>query len=338
MAKQTADFQNILLSLKQQNYKPVYFFMGEEPYYIDLLSDYILENVLNESEKAFNQTVLYGNDVDIKTVINAAKRFPMMSLYQVVVVKEAQNISNMDDLYYYLQKPQLSTILVFCYKYKKMDSRKKFMQEIDKIGVIYESKKIRDYQVPAFIVNYLREKGLKIEAKASQILADYLGTNLGNVVNELDKLLIGKPAEMNTITPDLVEKNVGISKDFNNFELLNALGTKNILKANQIVFYFEQNPKNNPLILTLTAFYNFFANLMVYYYIPDKTQDNVSKILGINPYFVKDYQIASKNFTGRKTMEIISLLRTYDAKSKGIENSSTSDGELLKELVYKILH
>ena len=338
MAKPTTDFQNVLLSLKQKNYKPVYFLMGEEPYYIDILSDYILNNVLDESEKAFNQTVLYGNDVDMKAVINTAKRFPMMSLYQVVMVKEAQNISNMDDLYYYLQKPQPSTILVFCYKYKKMDGRKKFMQEIEKIGIIYESNKIRDYQVPAFIVNYLREKGLKIETKASQILADYLGTNLGNVVNELEKLLIGKPADMNTITPDLVEKNVGISKDFNNFELLDALRTRNILKANQIVFYFEQNPKSNPLASTLMAFFNFFANLMTYYYIPDKTQDNVSKILGINPYFVKDYQVASKNFKGWKTMEIISLLRTYDAKSKGVENSSASDGELLKELVYKILH
>jgi len=338
MAKQTNDFQSILSDLKQKNYKPVYFLMGEEPYYIDILSDYILDNVLDESEKEFNQTVLYGNDVDMKTVINAAKRFPMMSQYQVVVVKEAQNINNLDDLSFYLQKPQPSTILVFCYKYKKVDGRKKYVSEIDKIGVLFESKKIYDNQVPAFITSHLQKKGIGIDPKATQILADYLGTNLGNIVNELNKLIIGKPAEMNAITPELVEKNVGISKDFNNFELLNALITKDVFKANRIVFYFEQNPKNNPLVLTLTVLYNFFSNLMVYYYLSDKSQGAVARDLGVNPYFVKDYQTAAQKFNGWKTMEIISLLRTYDAKSKGVENSSAPDGELLKELVYKMLH
>jgi len=338
MAKQTTDYQSVLSDLKQKKYKPVYFLMGEEPYYIDVISDYILNNVLDESEREFNQMVLYGNDVDIKTVINTAKRFPMMSPYQVVVVKEAQNIKNLDELSFYLQKPQPSTILVFCYKYGKPDGRKKFMTEIDKSGILFESKKLYDNQVPAFITNHLKEKGVGIDPKATQILADYLGANLGNIVNELDKLVIGKPAGTNTITPELVEKNVGISKDFNNFELLNALITKDVFKANQIVFYFEQNPKNNPLVLTLTVLYNFFSNLMVYYYLKDKSQGAVARDLGVNPYFVKDYQAAAKNFTGWKTMEIISLLRTYDAKSKGVENSSASDGELLKELVYKILH
>ena len=338
MAKQTTDHQSILSDLKQKKYKPVYFLMGEEPYYIDVISDYILNNVLDESEREFNQMVLYGNDVDIKTVINTAKRFPMMSPYQVVVVKEAQNIKNLDELSFYLQKPQPSTILVFCYKYGKPDGRKKFVTEIDKTGVLFESKKLYDNQVPAFITSFLKEKGVGIDPKATQILADYLGTNLGNIVNELNKLVIGKPAEMNAITPELVEKNVGISKDFNNFELLNAIITKDVFKANQIVFYFEQNPKNNPIVLTLTVLYNFFSNLMVYYYLPDKSQGAVARDLGVNPYFVKDYQAAAKNFNGWKTMEIISLLRTYDAKSKGVENSSASDGELLKELVYKILH
>ena len=338
MAKQTNDFQSILSDLKQKNYKPIYFLMGEEPYYIDVLSDYILDNVLSESEKDYNQTVLYGNDVDIKTVINAAKRFPMMSPYQVVVVKEAQNISNLDDLSYYLQKPQPSTILVFCYKYKKADGRKKYVSEIEKTGVLFESKKLYDNQVPAFIVSHLKEKGVGIDPKATQILADYLGTNLTNVVNELNKLVIGKPAEMNTITPELVEKNVGISKDFNNFELLNALITKDVFKANRIVFYFEQNPKNNPLVLTLSVLFNFFSNLMIYYYLPDNSESAVMKSLGVNYYQAKDYPVAKRNFNAWKTMEIISLLRTYDAKSKGVENSSAPDGELLKELVYKILH
>jgi DNA polymerase-3 subunit delta len=187
-------------------------------------------------------------------------------------------------------------------------------------------------------VNHLKEKGVGIDPKATQILADYLGTNLGNIVNELNKLIIGKPAGTNTITPELVEKNVGISKDFNNFELLNALITKNVFKANRIVFYFEQNPKNNPLVMTLSVLSNFFFNLMVYYYLPDKSESTVMRDLGVNYYQAKDYSVAARNFNGWKTMEIISLLRTYDAKSKGVENSSAPDGELLKELVYKILH
>jgi DNA polymerase-3 subunit delta len=338
MAKQTQDYKQILSDLKQKNYKPVYLLMGEEPYFIDLISDYILANVLDESEKEFNQMVLYGNDVDMKAVINTAKRYPLMSSYQVIVVREAQHLSNLDDLSFYLKQPQPSTILVFCYKYKKVDGRKKFVSEIDKMGVLFDSKKLYDNQIPLFIENYLKEKGIKIDPKAGQVLADYLGTNLGNVVNELDKLIIGKSPDTTLITPEMVEKNVGISKDFNNFELLSAIIAKNTLKANQIVFYFERNPKNNPIVLTLTVLYNFFSNLMVYYYLPDKSQGSVARELGVNPYFVKDFQVASKNFNGWKTMEIISLLRIYDAKSKGVDNNSASGGELLKELVYKMLH
>jgi DNA polymerase-3 subunit delta len=338
MAKQAHDYQSILSGLKQKNYKPVYFLTGEEPYFIDLLSDYILANVLDETEKEFNQIVLYGNDVDIKTIINTAKRYPLMSSHQVIVVKEAQHLSNLDDLSYYLKQPQTSTILVFCYKYKKVDGRKKFVSDIDKIGILFESKKLYDNQVPLFISNYLQEKGVRIDPKAGQMLADYLGTNLSNIVNELDKLVIGKSSDTNIITPEIVEKNVGISKDFNNFELLNAIITKNTFKANQIVFYFERNPQNNPIVLTLTVLYNFFSNLMVYYYLTDKSPGNASRELGVNPYFVKDYQLAAKNFNGWKTMEIISFLRIYDAKSKGVNNSSASGSELLKELVYKILH
>ena len=338
MAKQTNSFQSILSDLKQKNYKPIYFLTGEEPYYIDVLSDYILDNVLDESEKEFNQTVLYGNDVDMKTVINVAKRFPMMSPYQVVVVKEAQNIKNLDDLSFYLQKPQPTTILVFCYKYSKLDGRKKYVAEIEKKGILFESKKIYDKDVAPFILNHLKEKGVGIDPKATSILADYLGTNLSNIVNELDKLVIGKPAEVNTITPELVEKNVGISKDFNNFELVNALIHRDVFKANRIVFYFEQNPKNNPIQATLAILYSFFSNLMIYYYLKDKSDSAVMKELGVNFYQAKDFPIAARNFKGVKTMEIISLLRTYDAKSKGVGNSSASSGELFKELVYRILH
>ena len=338
MAKKSSDFQSILSDLKQKVYKPIYFLMGEEPYYIDVISDYIQNNALSDTEREFNQMVVYGVDVTMREVINMAKRYPMMAPYTVIIVKEAQNLDNLDDLSYYLQKPQSTSILVFCYKYKKVDARKKYISEISSQGVLFESKKLYDNQVAAFIGDYLKNEGLGIEPKAAQMLTDFLGTNLSSIVNELDKLIISRPAEVKVVTPDLVEKNVGISKDFNNFELLNALINKNVYKANQIVFYFEQNPKSNPLVLTITVLFNFFSNLMLYYYIQDKSPTNVAHELGVNPYFVKDYQTAASKFNGWKTMEVISLLRTYDAKSKGVDNSSASGGELLKELVYKILH
>ncbi|MBP5456964.1 MAG: DNA polymerase III subunit delta, partial [Paludibacteraceae bacterium] len=257
--------------------------------------------------------------------------------YVVIIVKEAQNLSDLDDLAYYLQKPMSSTILVFCHKYKKVDGRKKFVAELPKVGVLFESKKLYDNQVPTFISDYLKAKGLQIEPKATQLLTEFLGTDLSKVVNELDKLAIQKP-QNNLLTADLVGANVGINKDFNNFELLSALVNKDVLKANRIVCYFEQNPKNNPLVLTITVLFNFFSNLMLYYYIKDKSPANVAKELGVNVYFVRDYQTAASKYNGWKTLQIIALLRTYDAKSKGIDSAGVPDGELLKELVYLILH
>jgi DNA polymerase-3 subunit delta len=338
MAKQEFTYDQIISDLKNKQYKPIYFLMGDEPYYIDKIADYILENVLTEDEKEFNQSILYGKDVDIRMVINTAKRFPMMSEYQVVVVKEAQNIKALDDLLYYAQKPLSSTILVFCYKYGKMDMRKKYAAEVAKAGVVYESKKLYDNQIPSFITSYLKTKKIGIEEKAVSMLTESLGNDLGRVVGELDKLLITKGTDVKTITPDLVEKNIGISKDFNNFELIDALTKRDVLKANRIVLYFAQNPKNNPLVVTMTVLFNFFSNLMLYYYLPDKSQGNVASELRISSFFVKDYQLAARNFTGVKTMEIIGLLRTCDAKGKGFGNVSASQEDLLKELIYKILH
>lgn len=311
--------------------------MGEEPYYIDEISNYIQNNVLSEEEREFNQMVLYGDAVTTKEVITMARRYPMMSKYVVIIVKEAQNLSDLDDLAYYLQKPMSSTILVFCHKYKKVDGRKKFVAELPKVGVLFESKKLYDNQVPTFISGYLKEKGLQIEPKATQLLTEFLGTDLSKVVNELDKLSLLKPKD-NLLTADIVGANVGINKDFNNFELLSALVNKDVLKANRIVLYFEQNPKNNPLVLTITVLFNFFSNLMLYYYIKDKSPANVAKELGVNVYFVRDYQTAASKYNGWKTLQIIALLRTYDAKSKGIDSAGVPDGELLKELVYMILH
>ncbi|MCQ2193761.1 MAG: DNA polymerase III subunit delta [Paludibacteraceae bacterium] len=337
MAAKANDFQTILSDLKQKRYLPVYFLMGEESYYIDEISNYIQNNVLSEEEREFNQVIVYGDSTTTKEVITMARRYPMMSKYVVIIVKEAQNLSDLDLLSFYLQKPQTSTILCFCHKYKKVDSRKKFVKDLEKVGVLFESKKLYDNQVPPFIVNYLKEKGLNIDPKATQLLTDLLGTDLSKVVNELDKLCISKLPN-NLVTADVVSENVGINKDFNNFELLSALVNKDVMKAYRIARYFEQNPKNNPLVLTITVLFNFFSNLMLYYYIPDKSPYNVAKELGVNVYFAKDYQTAASKYNGWKTMEIISLLRIYDAKSKGVDSIGVSDGELLKELIYRILH
>ncbi len=339
MAKQqTIGYREILADLQNKNYKPVYFLSGEEPYFIDLIADYILDNVLTESEKDFNQYVYYGKDVPLKTVLENARRFPMMSQYQVIVVKEAQNIASFDELASYVQHPQPSTILVFCHK-KKADARKKFVSEVAMKGVFFNSDKLYDNQVPPFIQNYMREKGVQIDEKSTQLLADYIGTDLHRLVNELDKLIMTKPSTAKMITTDLVEKNVGISKEFNDFELKSALIQKDIYRSNLISHHISQS-KSFALNVTISVLYGYFSNLMLYYYIQDKNKMNVAKELGVSPFFADEYALGARNYNAWKTMSIISLLREYDAKSKGVGNNTTSNshGELLKELVYKILH
>lgn len=339
MAKQsTIGYREILSELQAKTYKPVYFLSGEEPYFIDLIADYILNNVLAESEREFNQYVYYGKDVQLKTVLENARRFPMMAQYQVIVVKEAQNIASFDDLANYMQHPQPSTILVFCYK-KKADARKKFVTEVAKNGVFFNSDKLYDSQIPSFIQNYMRGKAVQIDEKSTQLLADYIGADLHRLVNELDKLIMTKPATVKMITTDLVEKNVGISKEFNDFELKTALIQKDVYKSNMIAFHLSQS-KTFALNVTISVLYAYFSNLMVYYYIQDKSKMNVAKELGVNPFFVDEYALGARNYNAWKTMSIISLLREYDAKSKGVGNNTTSNpgAELLKELVFKILH
>lgn len=338
MAKEIT-YEEIVRNLKNRVYSPVYFLMGEEDYYIDRISDYIMDTVLSEVEKEFNLTVLYGADTDMAGVINAAKRYPMMSEHQVIVVKEAQGLKGMEDLVYYLQKPLLSTILVFCYKHGTLDRRKKITVEIEKAGVLFESKKLKDTQLPGFISSFLKRKKVEIEPKASEMIAEFVGTDLNRLAGELEKLIITLPPGGTRITPEQIERNIGISKDYNNFELRSALIEKDVLKANRIVKYFNDNPKNNPLQLTLAVLFNFFSNLMLAYYAPEKTEQGIAAQLGLrSPWQSREYMAAMRRYKGIKVMQIIEAIRTCDAKSKGIDNSSMSDGDLLKELVYVILH
>ena len=339
MAKQELSCDDILKELRAKQYRPIYYLMGEESYYIDLIADYITDNVLSETEKEFNLTVVYGADVDIATVINAAKRYPMMSEYQVVIVKEAQAIRNMEELSFYLQKPLSSTILVICHKHGTLDKRKKLAAEVEKVGILFESKKIKDSQLPAFINSYMKRKGIDMEPKASAMLADFVGTDLSRLTGELEKLIITLPAGQKRVTPEQIEKNIGISKDYNNFELRSALVEKDILKANKIIKYFEENPKTNPIQMTLSLLFNFYSNLMLSYYSPEKTEQGIASWLGLkSPWAARDYLTAMRRYNGVKTMQIIGEIRYADAKSKGISNASMSDGDILRELVFKILH
>ncbi len=338
MQKETT-YEDIVRNVKNRIYAPVYFLMGEEDYYIDRIADYILDTVLTDAEKEFNQTVLFGTDTDIATVINAARRYPMMSEHQVVVVKEAQGLKNLENLTFYLQKPLLSTILVFCYKHGALDRRKKIVAEIEKAGVLFESKRLKDSQLPGFITSYLKRRKVEIDPKASEMMAEFVGTDLNRMAGELEKLVITLPAGQRRVTPEQIERNIGISKDYNNFELRNALMAKDVLKANLIVKYFSDNPKNNPLQVTLAVLFNFFSNLMLAYYAPQKTDQGIAAQLGLrSPWQAKDYMNAMQRYSGVKVMQIVNAIRNCDAKSKGVGNSSVSDGELLRELVYFILH
>lgn len=330
--------QTILNDLKNKVYHPVYFLCGEEPYYIDLIANYIEENVLDANEKEFNQTILYGKETDMITIISEAKRYPMMANHNVVIVKEAQNLEKqLDHLEQYLSQPTPTTILVFCYKYKTLDGRKGISKKIKKEAVVLESKKLYDDKIPDWITNQLNDKGYSITPKACMLMANFLGTNLSKIVNEIDKLIINVPSGT-TITPEHIEQNVGISKDFNSFELTKAIGTLDILKANQIVNYFSKNEKEHPPVMVISLLYGFFTNILTYHYTADKSKNNIAAQLKINPYFVPEYTTAAKNFPIKKSVKIIEYLREYDLKSKGVNNSSTTGGDLIKELVFKIMH
>ncbi len=331
------NYEDILSNLKKKIYHPVYFLMGEESYFIDQITEYIEDNVLTEAEKGFNQHILYGKDTDVDTIITNARRFPMMANHQVIIVREAQNIRKIEDLEPYIDNPLTSTVLVINYKYKTLDKRKSFAKKVGKKGVLFEAKKIYDNQLPAWINSYLSAHNYSIVPQASAMLAEYLGTDLSKVANELDKLIISLP-EQTKITPEHIEKNIGISKDYNVFELQNALGERNVLKANQIVNYFAANPNSNPFPRTVTSLYYFFMKILTYHFLEDKSQNSVASALQVNPFFVRSYIAAAKQYPIRKVVEIMAVLREYDMKSKGFGNVSSTAGDLQKEMIYKILH
>ena len=333
-----ATFDSILKDLQNNKYSPIYFLMGEEGYFIDEITEYITDNVLTEDEKSFNFSVFYGKDAETANIINTAKRYPMMAQYQLIVVKEAQQLKNIEDLIYYVEKPQVSTILVINYKYGKLKKNSKLYKSLIKNAIVYESDKLYEDKIPVWINYYLQKKGLKIKPEAAIVLVEFLGSDLGKIAKELDKLIITLPAGTKEINRDHIERNIGFSKDYNNFELQKAMAKKDAYKVMQIVEYFSKNPKNNPIVVTINSLYFYFSKLLTYHYLPDKTKGNVAAQLKINPYFVGEYAAASKLYRAGKVVKIISLLREYDLKSKGYNNVSVPDGELLKELMFKIMH
>lgn len=341
-------FDDLKKDLKNKIYSPVYLLHGDEAYYIDFISNLIESTVLGAMEKEFNQTIVYGRDVDPLSLISNAKRYPMMSNYQVLIVKEAQDMnyfkrkkeSDKDDndpLLNYFMNPLKSTLFVWCFKYKSFDKRTKLYRAIDKHASVFESKKLYDSKIPDWINNYIIEKGYTIKPKAAQLMAEFLGNDLSRVANECDKLFINiKPGQ--EIDSLHIEQNIGISKDFNSFELNASLAIKNVVKANRIVNYFKANPKSNPIQLTMGTLYSYFSKILLYHSLPDKSQKAAASSLGVSPFVMNDYINGAKNYSSQKTASVINLLHEYDLKSKGVNNASSDHGELLKELVFKILH
>ena len=338
--KSGISYESIMKDLKARKFAPVYVLMGDESFYIDKISDYLLENVLTPEERDFNQTVVFGAETSAAQVADLCKGYPMMAEYRMVVVKEGQNLRNLEALERYLENPVKSTILVFCYKNGSLDRRKKFLPRAEKVGVVFESKKLYDRQLPAFIENYLKVHKATIEPKAVQMIADHIGADLHRLTSELGKLLISLPDADRRVTPELVEREIGVSKDFNAFELRSAIINRDVFKANQIINYFDNNPKSGSLYALLPMLFSYFQNLMIAYYAPNKQNENeLAKFLDLRgTWAVRDYMAGMRNYSGVKVMQIIDKFKEVDAKSKGLDNPNTSAGELMQELVFFILH
>ncbi len=341
MAQSAVTYESVMRDLKARQFRPIYYLMGEESYYIDKISDWIAGNVLQPEERDFNQTILFGSDVTASQIVDAAKRYPMMSEYQVLIVKEAQNIKNVEPLEKYLKSPMASTILVMCHKNGNIDGRKReYVKTIQQAGILFESKKLRERDLPAFIERYLKTHEACIDPKSTQLIADAVGADLNRLTGELDKVLLSLPADHKMVTPQVVEDQIGISKDFNGFELRDAIVNRNIFKANQIIKYFDENPKAGNIYSFLPLLFNYFQNLMLSYYCPQKgSQEALAKWLDMkSPWGARDYLTGMNNYSARKVMQIISKFREIDAKSKGLDNPNTPAGELMKELIFFTLH
>ncbi|MCS3553978.1 MULTISPECIES: DNA polymerase III subunit delta [unclassified Sphingobacterium] len=328
----------ILTDIKKRKFQPVYLLHGEESYFIDVISDALEHTVLNDAQKGFDQTVLYGKDTDFSTIVNAAKRYPMMSDHQLIIIKEAQDLKWKDDelLLKYVEQCTVSTVLVFDYKYGKFDKRKKLYKAIEKKGLVVESNKLYDDKVAAWVISYIKEQGWNIHLQAAALLSEYLGTELSKIVNELNKLMLNVPKEREIVVSD-IEQNIGISKDFNVFELNTALAKRNAFKAYQIIDYFAANPKSNPLVLVLGTIAGYFTKVLKYHYIIDKS--TAAKELGVHPFFMKEYELAARNYNRRKTFTIIEALKDADLKSKGMNvGGNTSTKDILTELIFTILN
>ncbi len=312
--------------------------MGDEPYFLDKITDYIADNVLQPEERDFNQSVVFGSDVTAAQVVDLAREFPMMATHRVVIVKEAQSLKNADLLVKYLATPVPSTILVLCYKGGKVD--RSVLVKAKTSGIVFESKKKRDYELPDFIMGYLKLRGVTIDNKSASMIAEHIGADLSRLTSELEKVMISLPANDRRITPDVVEQQIGVSKDFNVFELKNAIVTKNIFKANQIIKYFDNNPKAGSLYSFVPLLFNYFQNLMIAHYAPEKNNENaLANYLELkSSWAAKEYITGMRNYSATKVLNIIHMIKVTDAKSKGIGNVSTSTGDLAKELLFFILH
>lgn len=341
VAQTAVTYESVMRDLKARQFRPVYYLMGEEAYYIDKISNWLAENVLQPEERDFNQTVLFGSDVNASQIVDAAKRYPMMSEYQVIIVKEAQNVKNVKPLEKYLKAPMATTILVMCHKNGTIDGRKReYVKAIQQAGVLFESKKLRERDLPAFIERYLKAREASIGPKSTQIIADSIGADLSRLTSELDKVLLSLPANDRRVTPQVVEDQIGVSKDFNGFELRDAIVNRNILKANQIIKYFDENPKAGSIYSFLPMLFSYFQNLMLSYYCPQKgSQETLAQWLEMrSPWGARDYITGMRNYSGMKVLQIISKIREIDAKSKGLDNPNTPPGELMKELIFFIFH
>lgn len=341
MPETAITYESVMHDLQQRKFRPVYYLMGDEPYYIDKISDWIAENVLQPEGRDFDQTILFGSDVNASQIVDAAKRYPMMSEYQVLIVKEAQNVKNVEALEKYMKAPMPSTILVLCHKNGTIDGRKReYVKAIQQAGILFESKKLRERDLPGFIERYLKAQEASIDTKSTQMIAEAIGADLSRLTGELDKVLLSLPEQDRRVTPQVVEDQIGVSKDYNAFELRDAIVNRNIEKANRIIKYFDENPKAGGLYALLPMVFNYFQNLMLAFYCPQKgSQEALAKWLDMkSPWGARDYLTGMQNYSGMKVMQIISKIREIDAKSKGLDNPNTPPGELMKELIFFTFH